>query len=152
MNKKLLISKYVFFDIIVALVVWVLFMIFRRVVNDGQLFSSISVFVPNFNYYSNLFLFPILCVAIHYLSGYYVNPIKESKITEFFTTFFSSAIIFYLHNKRSGGPARYSQLRKPIAASGIPPTMLLEYRMYIPALAAKPMGTRGLRDTMKRAI
>ncbi|MEZ7866607.1 MAG: sugar transferase [Paludibacteraceae bacterium] len=93
MNKKLLISKYVFFDIIAALVVWVLFMIFRRVVNDGQLFSSISVFVPNFNYYSNLFLFPILCVAIHYLSGYYVNPIKESKITEFFTTFFSSAII-----------------------------------------------------------
>ena len=76
MNKKLLISKYVFFDIIAALVVWVLFMIFRRVVNDGQLFSSISVFVPNFNYYSNLFLFPILCVAIHYLSGYYVNPIK----------------------------------------------------------------------------
>lgn len=100
MNKKLLISKYVFFDIIVALVVWVLFMIFRRVVNDGQLFSSISVFVPNFNYYSNLFLFPILCVAIHYLSGYYVNPIKESKLIEFFTTFLStvaiSVIIFFV--------------------------------------------------------
>ncbi len=92
-NKKLLITKYVIFDILAALVVWVLFMIFRRVVNDGQLFSNITVFVPNFNYYTNLVLFPVLCVAIHYLSGYYVNPIKESKITEFFTTFLSSAII-----------------------------------------------------------
>lgn len=95
MNKKLLITKYLFFDIVAAVIVWVLFMIFRRVINDGQLFSSISIFVPNYNYYTNLFLFPVLCVAIHYLSGFYVNPIKESKLIEFFTTFISSAIISF---------------------------------------------------------
>lgn len=93
MNKKELIFKYVFFDILAAVVVWVLFMIFRRVVNDGEIFSDISVFVPNFNYYTNLFLFPVLCVFIHYLSGYYVNPIKESKLMEVLKTFISSAII-----------------------------------------------------------
>ena len=96
MNKKILISKYLFLDIVAAVIVWVLFMIFRRVVNDGQLFSTISIFVPNYNYYTNLVLFPFLCVAIHYLSGYYVNPIKESKLIEFFTTFISTAIISVL--------------------------------------------------------
>ncbi|MHB9057042.1 MAG: sugar transferase [Paludibacteraceae bacterium] len=93
MNKKILIAKYIFFDILAAVIVWVLFMIFRRVVNDRQIFSDITIFVPNYNYYSNLVLFPVLCVVINYFSGYYVNPVKQSKLLEFITTFISSAII-----------------------------------------------------------
>lgn len=93
MNKKVLIFKYVFFDLVAALIVWVLFMMFRRIVNDGVLFSNITIFVPNYNYYTNLVLFLALCVSIHYLSGYYVNPIKESKFFEFFTTALSTALI-----------------------------------------------------------
>lgn len=93
MNKKILITKYIFFDILAAVIVWVLFMIFRRVVNDRQIFSDITIFVPNYNYYSNLVLFPVLCVVINYFSGYYVNPVKQSKLLEFITTFISSAVI-----------------------------------------------------------
>ena len=93
MNKKILIFKYVFFDLVAALIVWVIFMMFRRIVNDGILFSNITVFVPNYNYYSNLILFLILCLSAHYLSGYYVNPIKESKFVEFFSTALTTDII-----------------------------------------------------------
>ncbi|NLI71796.1 MAG: sugar transferase [Bacteroidales bacterium] len=93
MNKKVLIFKYIFFDLVAALIVWILFMIFRWVVNDGILFSNITIFFPNYNYYTNLVLFLLLCLAINYLSGYYLNPIKESKFFEFFTTLLTTAII-----------------------------------------------------------
>lgn len=93
MNKRILISRYIFFDILAAVIVWVLFMIFRRVVNDGVLFSNITIFVPNYNYYSNLAMFPVLCVFVHYLSGFYISPIKASRLVEFFTTFVATAII-----------------------------------------------------------
>lgn len=93
MNKKVLISKYILFDLVAALIVWILFMIFRWVVNDGILFSNITIFVPNYNYYTNLVLFLLLCLLMHYLSGYYLNPIKESRFFEFFTTLLTTAII-----------------------------------------------------------
>lgn len=100
MNKKKLIYRYVFFDFLAAVIVWVLFMMFRRVVNDGVLFENITIFVPNYNYYTNLALFPIFSIFIHYLSGYYINPIKHSFIIEIFVTLVStvviSTVIFFL--------------------------------------------------------
>ena len=96
MNKNLLRFKYIFFDIVAALIVWVLFMLFRRVVNDGQVFQGFDIFIPVYNFYSNLLLFPVFCVALHYLSGYYENPVKESKTLEFFTTLIASAIISFV--------------------------------------------------------
>lgn len=93
MNKKLLLSKYVFLDIIAAILVWGLFMVFRRVVNDSRLFSDVSIFIPNYNYYSTFLLFPLLCIIVYALSGFYVNPIKQSKIYTIFPTIISSAII-----------------------------------------------------------
>ncbi len=96
MNKNLLRIRYLIFDIVAALIVWVLFMIFRVVVNDGRAFQGLDIFIPVYNFYSNLFLFPVLCVTIHYLSGYYENPVKESKSLEFFTTVIASAIISFI--------------------------------------------------------
>lgn len=93
MNRSLLRVRYILFDIFSAIIVWILFMAFRRIVNDAKLYSGIPIFTPNFNFYTVLFTFPILCVSIHYLSGYYLNTIKQSKINEFFTTLVSSALI-----------------------------------------------------------
>lgn len=93
MNKRLLLSKYILFDAIAAVIVWILFMIFRKTVNDAKVLGDVSIFVPNYDFYSSLFLFPFACLFIHYLSGYYINPIKESKFADFFTTFLSSLII-----------------------------------------------------------
>lgn len=93
MNKKLLLSKYIFLDAIAAVLVWGLFMVFRRVVNDSRLFNDVSIFIPNYNYYSTFLLFPLLCIVVYALSGFYVNPIKQSKIQTIFPTIISAAII-----------------------------------------------------------
>lgn len=100
MNKKLLVIRYVFFDFVAAVIVWILFMVFRWVVNDGRLITNISIFIPNYNYISTLILFPIFCVFVYYLSGYYVNPIKDSKIVEILstalTTILISVVVFFV--------------------------------------------------------
>ncbi len=95
MNKRLLAYKYIFSDVLAAVIVWGLFMVFRKTVNDGQVFKNVIISVPNYDFFTTLFLFPVFCLLIHYLSGYYVNPIKESKFTEFFTTLFASLIISF---------------------------------------------------------
>lgn len=96
MNKNLLRTRFVVFDVLAAVIVWLLFMVFRRVVNDTQLFGDVSLFVPNYNYYSTFIIFPFLCVVVHYLSGFYVNPIKQSPLIDFFTTLVASVIISFV--------------------------------------------------------
>jgi len=93
MNKRPLLRKYILFDIIASLLVWVLFMSFRKIVNDGQIFDGARVFIPNFNYLNSLMLFPFSCVFIHYLSGFYLFPEKQTKANLILTTLAASAII-----------------------------------------------------------
>jgi len=93
MNKKLLLQKYVLFDMLASLIVWVLLMLFRKTVNDAQIFDGTRIFIPNYDYFTSLFLFPFCCAFVHYLSGFYMNPLKHSGITTIFTTMVASAII-----------------------------------------------------------
>ena len=93
MNKRKLVFKYLTFDIIASLVIWVLFMVFRKTVNDAQVFGSIQVFVPNYDFFSSLLLFPLSCIFVHYLTGFYLQSYKKSLTNVIFTTFFASIII-----------------------------------------------------------
>lgn len=93
MNKKTLRFQYILSDALVAIIVWMLFTVFRRVVNDIRLFGDMPILVPNFNFYTTLVLFPITCGVIHSLSGYYNDVIKKTKLTEFFTTLIASGVI-----------------------------------------------------------
>lgn len=93
MNKKKIRYQYLASDVIASVIVWILIIIYRKTIYYGYLSKNIELYFPNFDYASTILLFPIACVFVHYLSGYYVNPIKDSKITEFFTTFVSSFII-----------------------------------------------------------
>lgn len=93
MNKKGLLSIYLVFDIVAATIVWVLFMLFRKIVNDGLIFDGIHIFFPNYDYYKSLFFFPAACVFVHYLSGFYLNLYNKTRLTSIFTTLVASAII-----------------------------------------------------------
>jgi exopolysaccharide biosynthesis polyprenyl glycosylphosphotransferase len=95
MNKNRLIKKYVFTDLLVSLIVWILFMLFRKTVNDAQIFEGVLIFIPNYDFLSSLLIFPFCCAFIHYLSGFYLNPIKQSPLTAIFTTFIATAIISF---------------------------------------------------------
>lgn len=93
MNRRRLIIKFVLYDMIASLIVWVLFMLFRRTVNDAQIFENIRIFIPNYDYFSSLLIFPFSCAFVHYLSGFYLHPEKITKTTLLLTTLASSAII-----------------------------------------------------------
>ncbi len=93
MNKKRLRSVYMAFDVLAALITWVIFMYFRKMVNDASFFDGVYVFVPNYNFYSSLLVFPFCCLFIHYLSGIYLNPQNHKLLKIFSTTFVASLII-----------------------------------------------------------
>lgn len=93
MDKRRLVLKYILFDLLAAFIVWVLFMLFRKIVNDGLLFSGLRVLIPNYNFFTSLLLFPFSCAFVHYLSGFYLQPHKQSTLTTVLTTLAASAII-----------------------------------------------------------
>ncbi len=96
MNRNKLRYRYIAVDFIASLIVWFLIIIYRKTIYYGYLSTDIKLYFPNFDYASTLIIFPIVCIFFHYLSGYYVNPVKDSKLVEFFTTLISSAIISFV--------------------------------------------------------
>ena len=86
---------YVFIDILSSLLVWGCFLIFRWLVYDGRVFSIDSVLVPMFNFYTPLLTYPIGCLVIYYLSGYYLRPLRKPYLRELRRTFVSALIISF---------------------------------------------------------
>ena len=84
---------YVFIDILSSLLVWGCFLIFRWLVYDGRVFSIDSVLVPMFNFYTPLIVYPIGCLVIYYLSGYYLRPLRKPYLRELRRTLVSALII-----------------------------------------------------------
>jgi len=93
MNKNRLIQKYILYDMLASLLVWIAFVIFRKTVNDVQIFDSARIFIPHYDYFTSLIFFPFCCVFVHYLTGFYLNPLKKSRINVILSTISSSAII-----------------------------------------------------------
>lgn len=93
MNKRNLRFRYIIFDFIAALITWILFMVFRRTVNDGFVLSSMMIFTPNFDYLMVLSFYPFICLVIHYLSGFYLHPENHTKTKILMSTLASSIII-----------------------------------------------------------
>ena len=86
---------YVFVDILSSLLIWSSFLIFRWLVYDGKVFSVDTVFIPMFNFYTPLIVYPIGCLVIYYLSGYYLRPLRKPYLRELRRTFVSALIISF---------------------------------------------------------
>ena len=84
---------YILVDILSSLLVWGAFLIFRWLVYENRMFSVDTVLVPMFNFYLPLLLYPIGCLVIYYLSGYYLRPLRKRYSREFRRTFVSSLLI-----------------------------------------------------------
>ncbi len=100
MNRRRVIF-YATFDIIAALLVWLLFYIYRLITNDMVL-SGGNVeyyFVPNYSLLPSIISFPIVALFIHYLTGFYNPKVRYSRLVELFSTiigtFFISTIIYF---------------------------------------------------------
>ena len=86
---------YILVDILSSLLVWVAFLGFRWLVYEGKMFTVDSILVPMFDFYPPLVLYPLGCLIIYYLSGYYLRPLRKDYGKELRTTFVSALIIAF---------------------------------------------------------
>lgn len=92
-KRKKLQLIYLLVDILSSVLVWGAFLIFRWLVYENRIFSVDTVFVPMFNFYLPLFLYPLGCLLVYYLSGYYLRPLRKRYSKELSRTFVSAIII-----------------------------------------------------------
>ena len=60
------------------------------------MFGIDTILIPAFSFYPPLIIYPIVCVVIYYLSGYYLRPFRKNAVKEFATTFWSAVFISLL--------------------------------------------------------
>ncbi len=87
---------YILADLISSELVWLCFLAFRWMVYEGRVESLKDVLIPAFNFWPPLIVYPIVCMGIYYLSGYYLRPFQKPLWREFLRTFFSALIISLL--------------------------------------------------------
>ncbi len=84
---------YLVADIISSELVWLCFLGFRWIVYEGRVAFLEDVLVPAFSFWRPLVVYPMVCVAVYYLSGYYLRPFQKPLWREFLRTFFAAAFI-----------------------------------------------------------
>ncbi len=87
---------YILADLISSELVWLCFLAFRWMAYDGRVESLKDVLVPAFNFWPPLIVYPIVCMGIYYLSGYYLRPFQKPLWREFLRTIVSAAVIALL--------------------------------------------------------
>ncbi len=80
-------------DLISSELVWLCFLVFRWLVYQGRLFNAEQVLIPAFSFVTPLIFYPLGCLVVYYLSGYYLRPYKNSPGKVAIPTFFSALAI-----------------------------------------------------------
>lgn len=80
-------------DLLSSEAVWLCFLIFRWLVYQGRLFNAEQVLIPAFSFVLPLIVYPLGCLVIYYLSGYYLRMEKNRFSMVLIPTFTSSLII-----------------------------------------------------------
>jgi len=92
MNKTLHTLKYIFLDVVSAIVAWTLFFVYRKEYIEPLKFGYDIELVFDVNFYYALFLIPVFWVSLHALSGAYKNIYRKSRLKEFGQTLLVSLI------------------------------------------------------------
>ena len=100
MNKKLQVGKYLFFDFIAAALSWTALFIYRKEVIEPQHFNGWNVpFEITRQYYLALIIIPSFWILFYYITGFYKNIYRRSRLLELGQTFFTSVagvvVIFF---------------------------------------------------------
>lgn len=94
--------KYIIGDVVSSVLAWTTFNVARYYVGGRALyeFSSLEAFMTSNMVLLGELVFPLLMLAIYWLSGFYNEVFRKSHVQNFITTFFSSLtntiIIFFI--------------------------------------------------------
>ena len=98
MNKIKQTSKYLFSDFLAAASAWTLFFIFRKVIIESKYYGETNLILDN-NFYLGIVIIPIFWLLSYYITGYYSEIYRKSRLKEIFQTFsislFGVLIIFF---------------------------------------------------------
>ena len=87
---------YLIADLISSELVWLSFLAFRWLVYDGRVWSIDQVLIPAFSFLTPLLIYPIVCLSVYYMSGYYLRPFQKPLWRECLRTLISAAVISLL--------------------------------------------------------
>lgn len=100
MNKKLQTFKYIFLDYISAVVAWTLFYTYRKYYIDAARFGTEPQFLFDQQFKLGIVILPLIWILAYYLTGFYKNAYRKSRINEvvqtFATSFIGVTIIFFI--------------------------------------------------------
>lgn len=86
---------YICVDILSSLLVWLAFLGFRWMVYEGKVMGVDTLWIPMFDFYRPLLLYPLGCLMVYYLMGYYLRPFNKDYAQEFRVTFLSALLIAF---------------------------------------------------------
>jgi exopolysaccharide biosynthesis polyprenyl glycosylphosphotransferase len=90
MNRKWQVAKYLFFDFFAAAISWTAFFIYRKAVIEPQLLGTEVPIEFTHRYYMGLAIIPVLWLLFYYITGFYDNIYRRSRLLELGQTFFTS--------------------------------------------------------------
>ena len=100
MNKKTHVLKYLISDFLAASAAWTLFFIFRKIIIEPQKFGYNIPLEFDTQYYLGFAIIPISWLLFYYLTGYYKNIYKKSRLTELgqtiLATIIGTILIFFI--------------------------------------------------------
>ena len=99
MNKNLQTFKYIIFDIISSIISWSIFYMFRKLIIESQKYGFQIPIEFTTKFYLGISILPFFWLLLHYLSGYYNDIFRKSRLQElgktFTTILFGTIIIFF---------------------------------------------------------
>ena len=100
MNKKRQVLLYVTSDYLAAVAAWTLFFIYRKLYIEPVKFGTpVSVHLDE-KFFLGIVFIPLGWLLLHYISGYYREIFRKSRLQEFFLTFLVTligvTILFFL--------------------------------------------------------
>ncbi len=92
MNKRLQTLKYIFFDFFSACSAWSLFYLYRKFYIEPYKFGVLPNHIFDQQYINSIIVLPLCWLLLYYLTGFYNNTYRKSRINEFGQTFVTSLI------------------------------------------------------------
>lgn len=92
--------KYILADYFSALISWIFFFFYRKQFIESKFFGYNISFDTDNAFFLGIFIIPVFWIVIYFLSGYYKEVYRKSRLAEFSTTFTSVLlgvlVIFFL--------------------------------------------------------
>ncbi|HJZ39302.1 MAG TPA: sugar transferase [Bacteroidales bacterium] len=87
MSRKLQLLKYLLADFISAITSWCAFFAYRKYVSDLTPAGINTLADPDRQFHTGLFIVPFFWLFLYYISGYYSDVFRKSRLSEIWITF-----------------------------------------------------------------